>query len=60
MDHELVAAIRSENDGLQQTSGGVEPQTELSCRTVVVEVLDPQGPRHSLDSVMLLHPVLEG
>jgi hypothetical protein len=43
MDDELIAAVETQDDGLEQPSVGVESQPKLACGTVVVQILDPEG-----------------
>jgi len=41
MDHEFIAAVEDEHDGLQQAPPSVEAKPQLPRRTVIVELFDP-------------------
>jgi hypothetical protein len=58
MDDQLVAAVEDEHDGLQQSPLGVEAEPKLPRRRILVQVLNPDRPRGSLDCVLGGDPVL--
>jgi hypothetical protein len=60
VDDHLIAALEDEYHDLQQAGCGVEAQTKLSVRSVVlVEGFDPQRPFRCLDRVLRRNAVLE-
>jgi len=60
MDDQLIAALKGQDHGLQQTGAGVESQAQLPRRQVVISYgLDPQGPLRGLDRILGGDAVLE-
>lgn len=60
VDQQLAAAVELQDDDLQQTTRRVEPEAELSCRTVLVQVTDEDRALGSVDGVMGIDPVPAG
>jgi hypothetical protein len=57
MDDELVPAVDHQHHGLQQPTRAVEAETELPRGAVIVQILDPDRPRCSLDGVLGVDPL---
>src|SRR5690625_1925513 len=58
VDHEFIPAIEDQNDRLQQSAMGVEPEPKLPSRTVIIEFFDPNCPCRSLDRISDFYPML--
>lgn len=56
---ELVTAVEPQHDKLQQSTAGIEPKAELTGRTVVIQIFDPQRPGRSLDRVIGVDAMLQ-
>ncbi len=52
MDQQLVAAVEAQDDDLEQPTRGVEAETELPCRAVVVHVAEENGMLGGMDRVV--------
>lgn len=59
MDHQLIAAIEDENHCLQKPTVGVEPESQLTRRAVLVKILDPHCPGRRLDRILAANTVLQ-
>ena len=60
VDDELVAALEDKDDSLEQTSVGVEAESQLAVRpAVVLERLDPLPPVRGVKDVFFGDAVLE-
>lgn len=51
---------KAQDDELKQTTGGVEAQPKLACGAVLVQVCDEDRIRRRDQSVIGVHPVLQG
>ena len=59
MNDGFVATIEDQNNRFQQAPLPVEPESELTRRRVVVEILDPQCPAGGPDGVLGIDAVFE-
>ena len=57
MDQQLVAAVEAQDDHLEQPARGVEAETQLPSRAVVVQVAEEDGMLGGVDSVVRTYAV---
>ena len=57
MDQQLVAAVEAQNDDLEQPTRGVEAETQLPSRAVVIQVAEEDGVLGGVDSVVRTYAV---
>lgn len=58
MDHQFIATVKDENDRLQEPTTSVEAEPQLTRRTVLIELLDPNCPRRRLNRILTENAML--
>ena len=57
VDQKLVAAVETKNHDLQKAALGIEPQAQLTRRTVFVQVADLDGMLRGMDGAVRIDSV---
>jgi hypothetical protein len=47
MNEDLVTVIEAKHHNREETAGGVKPESQLACGTVLIQVADEDGARRS-------------
>lgn len=58
VDQEFVATVKAKHHNLEKAASRVEPEAQLTCRTVLVQVAHVDGMLGGMDGVIRINSVL--
>jgi len=58
VDQQLVATVEAKHHDLEKTASRVEPEAQLTCWTVLLQVADKNGMLGGMEGVIRINSVL--